>query len=177
MERIDALSSLIWCLNQKTSRLYGETEQDFIRGHGLYSEILPALKGLLADLERDEIQSGAQSPHQVGVVLPEYQALASLAAIFHATAKAKGWHDKPCEAGTRLALIHAEVSELLEVLRAGNPPSPHIPMISHAEEEAADIIIRTLEFCATEGYDIARAVYHKHEYNKTRPHKHGGKQF
>lgn len=41
--------------------------------------------------------------------------------------------------------------------------------------EMADCIIRILEWCGKEGIDIDRLITEKHEYNKTRPYRHGGK--
>ena len=37
--------------------------------------------------------------------------------ICHGLAKEAGWHDKPREVGTMLALVHSEVSEALEGFR------------------------------------------------------------
>ncbi len=42
--------------------------------------------------------------------------------------------------------------------------------------ELADVIIRILDYCAFAGIDIEEAIQIKHEYNKTRPYKHGGKR-
>jgi NTP pyrophosphatase (non-canonical NTP hydrolase) len=42
--------------------------------------------------------------------------------------------------------------------------------------EMADCIIRILDYCAYEGIDIEQAIQLKHEYNKTRPYRHGGKR-
>ena len=41
--------------------------------------------------------------------------------------------------------------------------------------ELADCIIRILDFCGKERIDIENILQAKHEYNKTRPYKHGGK--
>lgn len=41
--------------------------------------------------------------------------------------------------------------------------------------ELADCIIRILDWCGKEGIDIDRLITEKHEYNKTRPYRHGGK--
>lgn len=41
--------------------------------------------------------------------------------------------------------------------------------------ELADCIIRILDFCGKEKIDIEEAIKIKHEYNKTRPYKHGKK--
>jgi len=42
--------------------------------------------------------------------------------------------------------------------------------------ELADCIIRILDYCGKEGIDIERAIVEKHEYNKSRPYRHGGKK-
>lgn len=41
--------------------------------------------------------------------------------------------------------------------------------------EMADCIIRILDWCGKEGVDIDAIIRMKHEYNTTRPYKHGGK--
>ena len=41
--------------------------------------------------------------------------------------------------------------------------------------ELADVILRILDMCGQYGIDISSALAEKHEYNKTRPYKHGGK--
>lgn len=76
-----------------------------------------------------------------------------------------------------IALVHSELSEMLEAIRHGNPPSDHIPEFSGAEEEAADVVIRLMNICAQRGWRLAEAIEAKIQYNATRPHKHGGKNF
>lgn len=41
--------------------------------------------------------------------------------------------------------------------------------------EFADVIIRILDTCATLDIPLAEALLRKHEYNLTRPYRHGGK--
>lgn len=41
------------------------------------------------------------------------------------------------------------------------------------EEELADVIIRILDMAEAKDWNIAKAIIEKHEYNKTRPYKHG----
>lgn len=42
--------------------------------------------------------------------------------------------------------------------------------------ELADVIIRVLDYCGYAGIDIDAAISQKHEYNRTRPYRHGGKK-
>lgn len=42
--------------------------------------------------------------------------------------------------------------------------------------ELADVIIRVLDYCGYAGIDIDAAISQKHEYNKSRPYRHGGKK-
>lgn len=39
-----------------------------------------------------------------------------------------------------------------------------------------DVIIRVLDYCAYAGIDIENVLEVKHEYNKSRPYRHGGKK-
>ena len=41
--------------------------------------------------------------------------------------------------------------------------------------EMLDCIIRILDWCGKEGVDVDALMSLKHEYNKTRPYRHGGK--
>lgn len=73
--------------------------------------------------------------------------------------------------------LHGEISEFWEAYRKGMLDSPcdkDIPL-TNAEEELADIIIRTLDVAWQMKIDIERAVAIKHAYNETRPYRHGGK--
>ena len=76
-----------------------------------------------------------------------------------------------------IALMHSELSECLEWLRQGNPRSDHIPEVSGAEEELADVLIRMMDFAKTKGYDIPKALFLKIKFNEGREDRHGGKLF
>ena len=95
----------------------------------------------------------------------------------HDMAVAKGWWEDDRNEGELIALVHSELSEALEGLRHGNPPSDHIPAFSAVEEEFADVVIRLMDHSAARGYRLAEAIEAKIAFNATRPHRHGGKKF
>jgi NTP pyrophosphatase (non-canonical NTP hydrolase) len=105
------------------------------------------------------------------------QAFSAMQAVAHEGARSRGWHDTPMDDGTRIALMHSELSEALEGLRAGDPPSDKIPEYTQAEEELADVIIRIMDMAGMKGWRIAEAVAAKMEFNARRTYRHGGKLF
>lgn len=81
------------------------------------------------------------------------------------------------ELSTFVANLHGEVSELWEAYRRDKlfeqcDKATSEPLTC-AEEEIADILIRTLDMAADLGVDVDKAVRVKLAYNLTRPHKHG----
>lgn len=89
----------------------------------------------------------------------------------------KGWYSGPERSdGDFVALIHAEVSEVLESFRDGNPESQKVPPYTEMEEELADVVIRCMDYAQARGLDLGGAIVAKFKYNKTRPYRHGGKK-
>lgn len=95
----------------------------------------------------------------------------------HSNSRDKGWWESPPEVGTQLALIHSEVSEILEAIRIGNPPSAKVPEFTSAEEELADVVLRCMDLAEGRGWRLAAAILAKHNFNQGRPSRHGGKAF
>lgn len=118
----------------------------------------------------------------------EFEALNDLKQRCYAASANAGWWDysdveREWAYPTKIALIHSEVSEMLEGLRKGLPDD-HLPNRSMEEVEAADILIRLFDYAGARGLDLAGAVREKMAYNAqrmdhTREHRaaEGGKKF
>lgn len=85
--------------------------------------------------------------------------------------------------GTKLALIHSEVSEAFDGLQTG-AMDKHLPHRKEVEVEIADALIRVLDFAGKMGVDLEATIREKQEYNKARADhkpenrsKSDGKQF
>jgi NTP pyrophosphatase (non-canonical NTP hydrolase) len=91
----------------------------------------------------------------------------ALAATIYEQNKVAGWYDKPREVGTRLALIHSEISEALEGDRKGLMDD-HLPHRSMFEVELADAVIRILDLAGSKSLDLEGAIEEKLAYNQRR---------
>ena len=107
-------------------------------------------------------------------VTTEY-GLDALSAVLHETAREKGFwdgeysHDK---IGNKLALVHSEVTEVLEAIRKSHGSEKVV-------EEMADVIIRLLDIYAamrneeTVLHSLDEILQKKMDINKERPRLHG----
>lgn len=105
--------------------------------------------------------------------------LNELAKEIHKNAVEHGWWEGDRNFGELIALVHSELSEALEEWRNKKPYNENYYIDKKPEgipSELADVIIRILDMVAFYNIDIDKAIAEKHEYNKTRPFKHGGKR-
>lgn len=94
----------------------------------------------------------------------------------HKNAVEHGWWDEPRSFGEIVALCHSELSEALEEYRQANP----IFYEKNGKPEGIatemiDCMIRILDWCGYAGINVDEVLAKKHEFNKSRPYKHGGK--
>lgn len=102
----------------------------------------------------------------------------------HETAKSKGWWESDRPVMEQLMLFVTEVAEAAEEYRNGKPlteiyydPNSDTPCKPLGFPiELADILIRVGDTCARYGIDLESALRIKMDYNRTRPHRHGGKK-
>ena len=101
--------------------------------------------------------------------------LDALAAVIHETAIEKGFWDGPKnhdKIGNKLALVHSEVTEVLEAIRK-NKGSEEVV------EEMADVVIRLLDLYAAMmnggmiDHSLDDSLNKKMEINSNRPKLHG----
>ena len=97
----------------------------------------------------------------------EVTALSAIQHKCYNQSKDMGWHSKPREVGTMLALIHSEVSEALEGVRK-NLMDDHLPHRKMVEVELADAVIRILDLGGALDLDISGAIAEKLKYNAKR---------
>ncbi len=107
-----------------------------------------------------------------------------------------GWYDKDRTFGEDVALLHSEVSEMLEAFRTNGLKDvtekscktfdhSHPATLEQLEfhkckpegvgSEAADVLVRLLDTCERYGIDLVSEFWRKLEYNATRGYRHGNR--
>ena len=125
---------------------------------------------------------GAECSGQFEVAADGPLTIDSLVAEAHGTAVEKGWwegfEDPEMRVPEAIALIHSEASEALECYRDGEME------YSEREDgkpegfgvELADVIVRVADLAGALGVDLTYCLRRKLAFNRTRPHRHGGKR-
>jgi NTP pyrophosphatase (non-canonical NTP hydrolase) len=102
----------------------------------------------------------------------------------HALAVEKGWHPEdgpdprdPNRALAWLMLASSELAEAAEEVREGRWEqwTEESGKPAGVGVEVADCVIRLLDSCEAWGIDLQARIEDKHAFNRTRPHRHGGK--
>jgi NTP pyrophosphatase (non-canonical NTP hydrolase) len=103
----------------------------------------------------------------------------------------KGWFDEDRSVGDMVALLHSEVSEILEAYRSwkfqdsttgqvrfegdGSMTAATGPKPEGVGAEMADCLIRLLDMAKRWDVDLTAEFMRKMRYNWTRPYRHGGR--
>ena len=104
------------------------------------------------------------------------------------TNRANGWYDSDRSFGEDVALLHSEVSEMLEDYRdygledQTKPGTETHPVTGEVVSkpkgvgsEAADVLVRLLDTCERYGIDLDFEMERKLRYNALRGYRHGNK--
>ena len=105
-----------------------------------------------------------------------YRAINNLCQEIYQDALKKGWYEIPRRPAEVHMLVVGEIAEATEEVRNGTDPvyfkegKPEGELI-----ELADAVIRILDYCGSKNWELGNAIQIKRDFNKTRPHRHGGK--
>lgn len=112
----------------------------------------------------------------------------------HKLAIEKGWWQTDRPFTECAALMMCEIAEAIEEYRDNKPAvyfddcgnikemkSDELIVVASSQKpegvliELADCVIRIMDFCASKDWDLEQAINIKHNFNRTRPVRHGNK--
>lgn len=114
-------------------------------------------------------------------------AMRALQAEIHQNAVDKGWWDDETPFDSvpeKLLMIVSEVIEATDEYRDPTIGPAELRVVRYNSQgkpeglatELADIVIRVFDLAGGCGIELWKVILEKHLYNKTRPHRHGGKR-
>lgn len=131
------------------------------------------------DYERNNDARRVEVLAQVGATLavlgPHFTSLLEgyTAQVFTAMSANGFWQGEQDNFGSKTALVHSELSEMLEANRKSVQADDKIPEFTGEEAEAADTIIRLLDMAGRYQWRLGEAITAKMLHNLSRPYKHG----
>lgn len=85
------------------------------------------------------------------------------------------WEGSADNFGSKVALVHSELTELLEANRNNIEQDDKVPEFTGEEAEAADTFVRLMDMSGRYEWRFGEALIAKMLHNLTRPYKHGKK--
>jgi hypothetical protein len=129
--------------------------------------------------DRQAAESAERELQQIGATInvlgPQIAVLMeSLSTQIHRAMVIKGfWEGAQDNFGSKIALLHSEVTELLEANRNNIQHDDKIPEFTGEEAEAADTFIRLADMSGNYRWRFGEAIVAKMLHNLSRPYKHG----